>query len=221
MAYIYAVPPWFCGYDALVEVIFAVMTLLVGVYSYKIYKLTAHRASHLFSLGFFSIAISYIILALYNFLLLTEMNQKICAIANISNVTLFTNSQMYLHLFFYLIGLMILLYITLKVPCKRVFSLLGLLVFISFVFTLHNPFGAYILSTVLLAYIFWYYMNNYLSRPILSKQLVMIGFGMLLGANILFIFSFDYGAYYIIAHIIKFIAYSIILINLIVLLRRK
>lgn len=221
MAYIYAVPPWFCGYDALIEFIFAVVTLLVGIYAYKVYSLTGQRSSYLFSISFFFIAFSYLILAIYNLFLLTDLNQKICTIANISNVTLFTNTQMYLHLLFYLTGLMILLYITLRVSCKKVFSLVAILVFSAFVLTLQNPFGVYIIGSILLTYISGYYLQSYLKKKTSARLIVFLGFGLLLLANILFIFAFDYGAYYIVGHTLMLIAYMLILINLVLLLRKK
>lgn len=220
MMYIHAVPSWFCGYDAFVELIFSLVTLLVGIAAFKVYALTRKPASRLLGYSFIFISLSYLILAIYNFFLLADINTKICMVANISNVALFSALQMYLYLIFHMVGILILLYMTLKIQDTRVFILLVFLTLFSTIISFQSLFAAYILSSIYLLFIFHYFLGNFLRKPNCHTRLTMFAFGFLLIGNILFIFSFTHPAYYLVGHITKLIAYVMLLWNLVAIIRK-
>ncbi|MFH1209672.1 MAG: hypothetical protein V1663_02695 [archaeon] len=220
MANIYIIPNWFLGYDILLEVVFAVVTLLVALYAYKVYKFTEQRQSKLFALSFFLISISYLIQSILNFLILNKLNDNICTMLQIKSVTTLNLIGIYTHIFFFIAGLIVLTYTTLKIKDTRVLSLLFILSFLSLIFSLNKINLFYILSSIFFVYISLYYLFVYLKTKHTKNLLVLIAFIFLLFAHIHFIFSLTYGSFYVIAHLLEFIAYLLILIDLILVLKK-
>ena len=60
MGYILYTPSWFFGIDSIFEFISVFVTIFIGYYSYKIYKLVSDKKYFYFSLSFMFIAISFI-----------------------------------------------------------------------------------------------------------------------------------------------------------------
>jgi len=220
MANIYIIPNWFLGYDILLELLFALVTLLVGIYGYKIYKLTEQRQSKLFSISFFLFSLSYFIQCALNFIILNQLNQNICTILNIKSVTTLNFIGIYTHIILFTAGLITLAYMTLKIKDIRIPSLLYVISFLGLIFAPNKINFFYFLSSFILIFITAYYLIAYTKTKHLKNLLVLIAFVFLLLANIHFIFSLNYGAFYVFAHALQFIAYLLILLNLILILKK-
>ena len=70
MANLFLIPKWFFGYGVAFELIFAIITLAVALYSFKVYKLSNQNQPKLFGIAFLFFSISYFIqsiLLFYNF----------------------------------------------------------------------------------------------------------------------------------------------------------
>ena len=83
MAYIFTSPEWFFGYDVALELSFAVITLLVCFYAWKISQVTQERNIRLFSLAFLFISLSYIIQTILNFIIMEQFDEGITAKINL------------------------------------------------------------------------------------------------------------------------------------------
>ena len=220
MANIYLVPKWFFGYDVILELAFAVITLIVSIYAFKIYKLSGQRQSKLFGIAFLFISVSYFIQSFLNFTIISKLNQNICTILKINSVNVLNSIGLYAYSLFFIAGLITLAYMTLGVKSAKIYSLSIIVIISSLLLTSNELYLFYFLSSVLLAYIFAHYFVNYLNNKKLNTLLVLIAFAFLLFGNIHFIFSVNHGLYYAIGHFLELVAYMLILVNLVLVVKK-
>lgn len=220
MANIYLVPKWFFGYDVILELAFAVITLIVGIYAFKIYKLSGQGQSKLFGIAFLFISVSYFIQSFLNFAIISKIDENICAALKINSVNVLNSIGLYAYALFFITGLLTLAYMTLGVKSAKIYSLSIIIIILSLLFTPNELYLFYFLSSVLLAYIFAHYFVNYLNNKKLNTLLVLIAFAFLLFGNIHFIFSVNHSMYYVIGHFLELIAYILILVNLVLVVKK-
>ncbi|MGV8172538.1 MAG: hypothetical protein ACP5OA_07655 [Candidatus Woesearchaeota archaeon] len=219
MPNIFACPEWFFGYDIALEVIFAIVTLIVSFYAWKIYKVTDERNIRLFSLAFLFISVSYMVQSLLNIIMLTQMEDEVCSLINLQSIYLLNLFGIYLHAILFLIGLLLLTYIALKIYSLQTFVLLFILVFTSLYVSPYKTLLLYILSTTLLGFISYYYIANYWNNRKSTTLLVAIAMVILFAGYMHFIFATDNQTYYVMGHVFELIAYILVLINLTIILR--
>jgi hypothetical protein len=220
MADIYFVPNWFLGYDMLFELAFAIIALIVALYAFKIYKLSGQKQSRLFGISFLFVSLSYFLQSLLNFLIVTKLNTNVCQALRISSVELLNTFGIYMHIIFFLAGLVILTYMTLKIRSPKTLSLLFILTFLFLLLGSNRHYLFYVLSSILFIYIVIHYLVNYLKQKHYNTLLVLVAFIFLLFGSIHFIFSVNHGLYYVIGHFLEFFAYLLILINLILVVKK-
>ena len=217
MGHLFVTPEWFYMYSVILEVFFAIITLMVSYYAYKIYKLTEERQSKLFSLAFLFIAVSYIIQSSLNFIILNKMDSDLSMIINLKAVYLLNLFGTYAHALLFIIGLIILTYITLKVKNAKVLTLLLSIVILSVIFSANKIFLFYVISSVLLLHTVIYYFTNYINNKKVNTLIVLVAMIFLLFSTLHFMFAIQYEIYYVIGHVLEAIAYLLILSNLILI----
>jgi hypothetical protein len=218
MSNIFICPEWFFGYDILLEILFAVITMFVSFYAWKIYKMTDERNIKLLSLSFLFISLSYIAQSLLNFIILAELQDEVCGIINLQSVYLLNLFGIYVHAILFLIGLLLLTYVALKIYSPRTFVLLFMLVFTSLYFSPQKTFMLYLLSTTLLAFIVYYYIANYLNNRKPTTLLVTIAMITLFAGYIYFMFATENSFYYVVGHVLELLAYTLVLGDFIMIL---
>lgn len=225
MANLYIIPSWFFGYqsfsyDAILELIFAIITLIVSIYAFKVYRLSQERQSKLFGIAFSFISASYFIWSIINFNILERIEHSIPTYVNISNINNLITIGVYIHILLFITGLTTLAYMTLKIKSPKMYSLLLIITLVSLSFNSNVIFLFYLLSSILLIYIVLHYLTNYINHKQARTLLVLIAFILILFSTIHFIFSVNHALYYIIGHFIELIAYLLILTNLILVTKK-
>lgn len=206
-------PDWFFGYDVVLEFLFAVITMIVAVQGFKIYKATLQKQPLYLAWSFLLISISNIIQSIINFLIITKLNENISQIVKIKSITMFNNIGIYTHMFFMLVGLSILTFMTLKTKEIRGLILITILSLAS-VFLSANPFLIYnVMTSILLITIVLYYIKNFLKNKKTNTLLIAIAFTFLLFGSIHFLFAVNHGLFYAIGNILELVAFSLVLIN--------
>jgi len=220
MSNIFVTPQWFYGYDVALELIFAVVTILVSYFAWKIFKITGERNIRLFSLAFLFIALSYVVQSILNFVIMDQLDDNISTLINLQSVYLLNLFGIYTHAILFLIGILLLTYVALKIHSLQTFVLLFILVFTSLYFTPYKTFMLYLLSTVLIGFIVFYYLNNYWDNRKATTLLVAISMISLFVAYLFFIFAMDNNMlYYIIGHLLELTAYLLVFVTLWIILR--
>lgn len=216
----YFSPEWFFGYDVVLELLFVAIILSVAFFSLKIYKLSGQRQAKLFSLSFFFIAGSYLIQSIVNFSIISTLNQTISAAFRFIGVDMINITGFFLQRFLFLLGLVTLVYMTLKFKSKRLYSLLVILTIVPLLLTANMSYTFYLLSSIFLMYIVFHYFRAYLRKKQTKTLFVLIAFTFLLFGSIHFIFSIFNSLYYVLGHFLELIAYALILINLISVIKK-
>lgn len=205
----YFAPGWFIKLGIIFEALFAIILIIISLTAYKFYRVSRQEKLKLFSVAFGSMALYYIIKSLINADLLASKNITRAELLDLGQLTLVAN------IFFMLAGLIILLYISLKIKNNRLFSLLIIIIFVTAFTSRNNVVIFYIISTILLSYLTLHYYECYKKKPHKNNLIVLFAFLLLLIAHLDFIFSIYNPILFVIGHFIEFISYSLFLINLI------
>jgi hypothetical protein len=176
MGYLFAIPTWFFGYDIALELTFAIIALAVGLYSYKVYNLSGRNQAKTFSIAFILIAASYLIQSVTNFLILSKLNENVCQVLKINSITTLNNIGFYAYMIFFITGLLTLTHTTLKTKEEKLYPLIFAVTLLSIVFSANNLNIFYLLASVLLAYMVWHYLKNYLKNRQAKTLLVLVAY---------------------------------------------
>ena len=117
-------PIWFFGFDSVFDFISIIITLLIGFYSYKIYKLTGKKSYFYLYIVFLLLGLGLVLKSFANLGMYYDLLHKLGVI----DTRLFGYQITALALFTYvlttLLGYIILVALTLKLQGKRIISLL-------------------------------------------------------------------------------------------------
>lgn len=216
----YMSPKWFYGYDIGLELIFAIITIAVALFAYKIYKATNQNYAKYLSIAFFLIGISNIIQSIINFLIVSKFNENICNMMKIQSITHFNTIAIYTHMLLFTLGLVFLIYMILKIERKSILLLLTTISILAMLLSENVLYTFYILSSSYLLIISGYFIRNYLKNKNTKTLLIAVAFLFLLVGSVHFLFSINHQLFYAIGYILEFVAYILILSNL-VMVRKK
>ncbi len=214
MANVFLVPGWFYGYDILLEFIFAIVTLVVSYFSYKIYRLTDENKLKLFSLAFLFFSISYTIQSLLNLKILGQISNRAISMFELMSINSFNALGIFAQIIFFTVGLITLLYMALDLDNKRVYFLLLLITLPILFFSSNSLFLFYLLASIMLAFVAIFYFQNYIEKKSIKSLWVFIAFDFIFLGQIHFLFSLNHALYYVLGHFLEFAAYVILLVNL-------
>jgi len=218
MEVLYVVPQWFFTVSILLNVVFALTTLFVSFYAFKVYRLSAQRGTRLFGVSFLIVAVAYIIRAIVNGFIAGAFDDNTFSLTMNSVYTL-SNLAIYSYMVLFTASLVTLAYTTFKVKSCRVYTLLLLIVLTALYYSCAPSLTFYIVSTILLLYISSHYLNEYLKDKNKSMLLMMGSFLLLLVSTIFFMYATSSYDYFILGNITEFLAYLGILTNLISVLK--
>ena len=214
------VPSWFFGYDIVLELAFAIITLIVSIFSFKIFKLTKQRQLKLFGISFLFISLSYFVQSFVNFAIVIKLNEEICRIIKVITVNTWNTFGIYAYVILFVAGLITLAYMTFKVNNNKIYLLLLMVSVFALLISPNTLYLYHIISSILLTFIVLHYFKNYIKRKQLKTLLVLSAFIFLLFGRVHFILSVNHGLYYILGHFLELFAYLLILTNLLLVIRK-
>ncbi len=219
MQYVFIVPSWFNGFDILLQLCFGIFALILAAYAFKIYRLSDQEQLKLFSIAFFSIAISYLIQVAVNSIIFYGFDDVVISMINLNRLFLLQLFGLYLHALFFSIGVIFLTYMTLKIKNYRVLSLLIILTLVSVLFSVNKLFLFYALCTVLLFYTVIYYLMHYVHQKKTGTLFVLFGMFFLFMSSLTFMLALNTGVSYVWGHVFELIAYVLLFVNLFMVLK--
>lgn len=216
---LYLVPKWFFGYDVVLEFLFAIITLLVSWYAFRVYNITCEDQPRWLGAGFLFIGLAYLIQSSLNLLLLSGIDFDLVRGSQVQVANFLGHIGLVAYMVFFLIGLVILAYMTLRIDNIRLLSLL-LAIALTVVFVASNQvYLFHILSMIFLGFIVLQFCLSYKKRRNTKLLWVLIAFVLLFLASVHFSFALSHPLYYVAAHIAELIAYLLILADLVMVLR--
>ena len=214
MSYAYLVPSWFYGYDVVLELMFAIISLLVALIAFKIYKKISQNSVKLFAISFIFISVSYLLQSILNFLTISTLRNNMGAMAKMHSILFFNNIGLWIHFFLMTLGLATLLYTTLKIKKPRVIWLLIILSVLGIYQSANALSMFYLTSTIYLLFITKHYISNFLKNRQTNTILIAVAFLLLLFSHLHFLLSLNHMLFYAVGHILELFAYVLILVNL-------
>jgi len=214
-------PIWFFGYDSVLDLISFVITMLIGFYSYKIYKLTGKKNYFYLYLAFLLLSIALVVKSFANLSLYFDLLHRI----GVRDTRLFGYQMAALALFGHvlltLLGYITLIALTLKLKGKRIVSLLFFLVILTVLLAKNSFMFFHLISFALvLLYVTPYFYENYMNVKNVKALLVFLCF-LFLSFSHLFLALVFYNNYlYVIGIILQMAGYLMLLINLLLVFKK-
>ncbi len=221
----YHIASGFFMYNFIFGLIFLVITFLVSIFSYKVYKLTGQDQLKLFSLAFLGFSLAYAIRSLIEFITFFSIKGLLVDGVDRHEITevIFPLRALseYAFMLFFIGGLILLTYMTFKTKNRPMLFLLFGTVFLSL---LLNPFPLFlfhVLASLFFVIIVIHYYKNYKSKKKPQTFLVFIAFVFLLLGNFTLVFSMRHPSPFTLGRILELIAYFFILTDLILIYKKK
>lgn len=206
---------WFLFSTMGMEIVFALITLLIAFYSFKVYRIAFQREPKLFGMAFTSIALSYIIWTFMNISALIGLKNASDNILDIkSAMNLFTIGA-YFHVVFFLAGLCILAYVTLKSENKKYLLLLLPITILPVLISINKVRVFYSISILFMIYFALHYFFEYQEKKKKPLLIVMASFILLAVGSFLIMLGALVYKIYVIGHVFSFFAYLLLLLNLV------
>jgi len=196
---------WSFAYDAIFQVLFALITLGIGFFALRIYFFSKQRPLKTFGLSFLCIAASFFALSFLNFgltSLFPFLDQE-----GLSRLIIAS------YMGLYILGVITLAYNTLKVKNDQTYIMLLLVTFIAIVVATHKLYLFYAIAAVFLGYVCVHYLFYFIKKKRFKNFLVMLAFAFLCVANIALMFSVQNAYYYSLGHYLELVGYLALLIN--------
>ena len=221
MVTLYSVDFPFLVFVIFFQLFFSFITFLISFFWFKIYRLTHQEHSRSMLIAFLLIFFSYAVQAAFNFLILLGINPDIYVMFGIHPLSVFYNQGLFLHVFFMTIGITFLLLTTFKIKSKKLilvllFPTLLVLIFAKGLILL----GFFMITSFYLFFVFHNSLLNYLEHKKKKPLLIALAFFFLLLGQVIFLFMGANPSIYFTAHVFNFVAYSLILFNLLLITKK-
>ena len=220
MTSFYLVPKWFYGVDVAMEIAFALVTLLVAFVAFKIYRVTDQEDFKFFGASFGLISLSYILWAGINLFLVSELQGSVKTLG-LSDFRFFSFLGIFLFVLFFLLGLITLVYTVFKVRDIRIYALFFMLVLLLVSLSENRALAFYFTSFILLGFLLSHYGLEYRNNPTKKKFSIFFAFILLFISPVGFLLSEQHYIFYVVGHVLELIAYSIILVNILLVLKHE
>ncbi len=220
MVILYLVPKWFVGLDSALEVLFALISLFVAVYSFRIYKMSGQRGLKLFGISFSLISLSYFIWAILNIFILDKLKDGIIGIP-LEHLASLSSIGFAAHIILFTVGLATLAYTTFRIKNYRVYLLLIVLTVMSIAISINKVMAFYIVSSLLLLSIVSYYSLECNPKKNPKSIMVLLAFISIFASTVILIFATRSYLYYVLAHALELLAYLLILASLVLTLKNE
>ncbi len=218
MALLYLVPRWFFGFDVFLELVFALVTLGVSLYSLRIYYLSGQRECKVFGAGFLLISFAYLIWSGLNLFISARFGDGARELS-FEQITYLGTMGVYAYVLFFTLGLATLAYMTLGSKRQLTYVLVATLSVLAIVFSSYKALAFYFISSFLLLFVVMYYVDLYRTTRRNSNFFVLVAFVLLFLGTVDFIFAALHNVHYVIGHILSLIGYGFILVSFISTLR--
>ena len=220
MECLHLIPGWFVGLNILLKIILLIFTGVIAYYSLKIYRLSNQKELKFFGLAFSFLSISYFITVWINIFFLSIAGSNIRAL-DIDDIIGIKNLAVALYILFYMLSFITLFYITLKSKNLKIYALLIFLSIIAITFSYDKSLMLYLIPSIFLILVTYYYITQYLASKNKNTLLVSIAMAVLLVSNLCMISipNCILPSRYVFSAFLEIIAYSLIVFSLFKILK--
>lgn len=209
------------------ELIFTIVTSILAVKAFKVYRIIDTDKVKFFFLGFFQIAIAYILLLGLNILTFISLKLQFVPtqyVASQVTATMPIGFSLYhlgllLHLLLLISGIVTLMFMTFNISNVKVYGMLQLTVLIVLLSSYRIIYLFHLLALVYLAYIAAYYYKNFKQKGHKTSLIIFLAFIFLLLGRAQFMFMHA-PIFFILGNVLELIGYILLASSLIPILRK-
>lgn len=219
---------WFFGLTIAFELLFAVAAFAVASYAFRVYYISRHRESKLFTYSFTLISVSYLLKALLNLFVYSELKEKASSFAIegldkfITNLNKIQITSYYLYILLFTAGLITLAYMTFRVKSWKVYTILIVTNLLAIYLSDDKSMLLFsLLSSLLVLYVCFHYLFEYMSRKNNKTLLLLIAFVAMFFSGLAFVFTKSYYGNYAIGHALELASYILIITSLVLTVRKN
>lgn len=217
-------PQWFLGIDTLFELISIVVSFLISLFSYKIYRFTSQRKYFIFSLAFLLIALGLSFKIVSNFVVFYQTVEKsfygLFTITYTRSFNFINLVALFLYRFLTLTSFLMIFTNILNLREKRIITLLLFFGFIATVFSNYAYFVFHLALLLILGFISHHYFKNSKIKKSRSSFMVMVSFFTLFLSQLMYIFYAVDKGFYAFAETLQLIGFLFLLFAYISVLRK-
>jgi len=199
-------PQWFMGVDSVMQVLFALVTLMIYFMSMKAYKFSKDAKYRHFGLGFAFMSLAYFILAISNLAIISTFYDGTVRHINFGNLFYLA------HVFFALVGYSVLLLVSMKIRSKKLAVLMFAFISLFVLFSYQYYLKYHIVSLILLFFIAYQFFENYQKRRTINSGLVFVSFYLLAISEILLLSTIYVPLFYVVGNILQLLGYLAMLV---------
>ena len=214
MALTYLVPEWFFRVDSVMEIIFALSTLIIALTAFKIYFLTREKNIKGFAIGFLLLTFSYALWSLMNAITIPQIKDAITdtvSEVNTQSLNILSAIGTNAYMMLFMAGLVMLAYNTFNTKNSGIYYLILCPTLIVIVISLEKVITMRILAVFFLSFIAYYYLTVYHIKQNRKSLGAFLAFTLLLIANLLYLFAPINAVSYVVSHGIELLAYILLL----------
>jgi len=220
MEVLHVMPSWFLGTNIFFECLFFIFAAAIAIYSLRIYKITNQRESKIFGIAFSLIALSRLALVFINsfFITLASGGLRVLEFEDIAGIK---DVAVTAYVSLFILGLITLVYLSLKQKNARSYLLLVLLSAIALASGINKSLLIYSLSFIFLVLISVNYVREFKRTKNKNTFLVASGFILLAISSLLLVIVADYlmPRVYVAAYLLEALGYIFIFSSLINILK--
>lgn len=185
-------PRWFFGIDSLFETISILVSFLIAIFVYRVYKLTGQKKYRNFSIAFLMISAGLSFKILSNFVVFYTKVEKsfygLFTVTYIKNLDFINLMAFYFFRLLMVGAFIIILASVLRIKDRKMLGLLTIFAFIGIVLGNDTYFVFHLILALILGIITYYYYENYKLKKSNNSLLVMFAFLFIFLSQIIFIF---------------------------------
>jgi hypothetical protein len=207
---------WSIPLDYVMKFTFAIISLFVSLIAFTVYRLTNNQQSKWFGVSFFLIFLSYTTQTLLNFSFTLKLIQEACYPLSAEFVNIACQN---IRTVFYIGGLTVLTYMSLKIDSKKTLLLLLLINVLSLLFASSNNLF-YLLSSIMLFFIFLHFLANYHHKKQIHSLIALIAFALLFISSLQNFILINHNWVMTISNVLELLGFFLILINLVLIVAK-
>ncbi|MEK6974682.1 MAG: hypothetical protein AABW41_05610 [Nanoarchaeota archaeon] len=217
-------PEWFYGLDTLFETFSIIVSFLVGVLAYKIYKLTSQKKYLNFCTAFLMIAAALSFKIISNFVVFYKTVEKtfygLFTVTYTHSFDFINLASLYLFRVMFLIAFLIILINIYGIKDKKIISLIVFLSIVSIFFSNFTYLLFHLILALVIGFISFHYFKNYSSKKRRTALLVMLSFLAIFLSQLMFIFYVYQTGFYVLAETFQLLGFLFLLLAYVLISRK-
>ncbi len=194
-------PYWFMSLDSMFNLVYVLITLLIGGLSYKAYRLTEERKYKYFSVAFALMSVAFFVYFVASIILTTHKSTLVM------NLLSDFDYAFLIYVFLIMMAYALLFITTLKIEDFKIRTLILVLMFTLAVVSYQYYLKFHIAMFAILFLLSYNFYDNYLEKKNFNAKLVFISFFLLTCAQLFYLGNIYNELFYVVAVVMQCIGF--------------